>query len=128
MEIETVATEWMEAKEAERQAVERRRKAEDELKRMLKITEQDEGTVSQKTSHYSIKAVCRMNRKIDSEKLLAIAGQCGYADQLASLFRWKPEVIQSAWKEADPKMTNALSAAITVEPGRPSFSINTLGE
>ena len=93
MEIETIATEWIQAKEAERQAVERRRKAEDELKRMLKITEHDEGTVSQKTSHYSIKAVCRMNRKIDSEKLLAIAGQCGCP------YRPLPETMpRTAWR------------------------------
>jgi len=126
--IHRLATEWITAKEAERVAVEKRRAIEDQLKLHLKIQEQDEGTISHKDDVYSIKAVCRMNRKIDSEKLLAIAGQNGYADQLANLFRWKPEVIQSAWKSADPKMIHTLSAAITMEPGRPSFSITTIGE
>ena len=126
--INQLATEWLIAKEAERSATEKRRAIEDQLKLHMKIQEQDEGTISHKDNNYTIKATCRMNRRIDSEKLLAIAGQNGYSDQLANLFRWKPEVIQSAWRAADPKMIHTLSTAITIEPGRPSFTISTTGE
>lgn len=125
MTMKALAIEWAEAKEAERVAIERRRSIEDQLKQSLKISEQDEGTISHKEDNVTIKAVCRINYKVDSDMLLLVAGQNGYADKLAELFRWEPKINKAAWKQADPKMTQILSAAITAEPGRPTFSVTT---
>lgn len=122
-DIDDLAAAWEEAKNAERAAVEKRRILEDQMKLMLKIEETEEGTVKHDSKRFTIKAICRINRKIDSEKLLDIANQADLADHLHVLFRWTPELNMSAWKDADDDVKRAFSAAITANPGRPSFTI-----
>jgi hypothetical protein len=60
---------------------------------------------------------------VDSEKLQELAAEAGLTDHLSTLFRWKPEIEMKAWKATDPSITSALADAITVTPGRPSFTI-----
>jgi hypothetical protein len=52
-----------------------------------------------------------------------LAAEAGLSDHLGSLFRWKPEINATAWKQADNSITNPLLGAITSTPGRTSFSI-----
>lgn len=122
-DIDDLAAAWEEAKNAERAAVEKRRILEDQMKLMLKIEETEEGTVKHDSKRFTIKAICRINRKIDSEKLLDIANQADLVDHLHVLFRWTPELNMGAWKDADDDVKRAFSAAITANPGRPSFTI-----
>lgn len=119
----TLHLRWLEAKEAEREAAERRRLIEDELIRQMDIKESDEGVKSIEVDGYTIKATSRLTRKIDSDLLQEIAAENDLTDHLGSLFRWKPELSMKQWKAADPAITQPLSHAITTTPGRPSFSI-----
>lgn len=115
---------WLSAKEAERIAVEERRKVEDRLLSLIGIAENMEGTETAVTEEgYAIKVVGRLNRKVDSEKLQLLAIEAGLEEHLSSLFRWKPEINAVMWKAADSSITNPLLGAITTTPGRPSFSI-----
>lgn len=114
---------WIDAKEAERAAVERRRKIEDRLVKEFEIPETLEGTRSVDADGYIVKIVGRMNRKINADDLQAVAREAGLDSYLGDLFRWKPEIIAAAWKAADRSITSVLEQAITTEPGRPSFSI-----
>ena len=114
---------WINAKETERLAVEARRKIEDELAAVFQIPEDMEGTDNREVGAYKIKIVGRMNRKVNADLLQEVAAENGLSDYLSTLFRWKPEIAAAAWKSADEKITSVLSAAITTEPGRPSFSI-----
>lgn len=125
MTVNELSAAWMEAKEAERMAVERRRAVEDHLALIMELEPDLDGTVSlkDKTCAYQVKAVGRLNRKVDSEKLQELAAEAGLTDHLSSLFRWKPEIDMKAWKACDPSITSALADAITVSQGRPSFSI-----
>lgn len=123
MNIEKLSQEWLIAKASEKSAMQKRRAIEDDLAKAMKIQEDEEGTVSHTEGCIVIKAVCRMNRKIDDEKLLEIAAEHGLADHLATLFRWKPELAMAAWKAADHSITDPLLEAITTTPGRPSFTI-----
>ena len=59
--------------------------------------------------------------------MVELAAEAGLSDQLAHLFRWKPELNMSAWKAADESITTPLAGAITAKPGRPSFSITKKG-
>jgi len=52
-----------------------------------------------------------------------IAAEAGLTEHLSSLFRWKPEINMSAWKNADEKITTPLLGGITTTPGRASFTI-----
>lgn len=114
---------WIEAKEAERLAVERRREIEDVITMAHSLSDDFEGTTNFDEDGYKIKVVGRMNRKVDSDQLQEIAASNGLSDHLASLFRWKAEINQTAWKSADKSITAVLAGAITTSPGRPSYSI-----
>lgn len=125
MSVDELSSAWMEAKEAERVAVERRRAIEDHLALIMELSPDLESTVTKKDGGYVIKAVGRLNRKVDSDKLQELAAEAGLTHHLSSLFRWKPEIEMKAWKSCDPSITAVLADAITVTPGRPSFTITT---
>lgn len=113
---------WIEAKEAERNAVERRREIEDRLIAALAITE-SEGSSTINAEGYKVKVTQRFNRSIDADLLQEIAAENGITQHLGDLFRWKPDINAKAWKDADESITGPLEQAITTKPGRPSFSI-----
>ena len=122
-DITQLAQKWLEAKEQERMAIERRRIIEDQMAVELVLPVDIDSTLTFTPDKYVIKTVGRLNRKVDSEKLQQLAAEAGLTDHLSTLFRWKPEIEMKAWKATDPSITSALADAITVTPGRPSFTI-----
>jgi hypothetical protein len=122
-ELQTLTTAWINAKKAETEATEWRRKVEDVLLSLLGIPDHLEGTANAECGEYKIKIVGRMNRKVDADKLNELAREYGLADHIPALFRFKPELNLSAWKATDETITKCLVDAITTSPGRPSFSI-----
>jgi hypothetical protein len=122
-ELKTLSTAWVNAKKAETEATEWRRKVEDVLLSLLGIPENLEGTENAECGEYKIKVVGRMNRKVDADKLNDLAREYGLADHIPALFRFKPELNLTAWKATDETITKCLVDAITTSPGRPSFSI-----
>ncbi len=121
--IESLAAEWEDAKNDEKLATTRRRKAEDELFEAMKVARNLEGTVKEITTLYEIKVAGRIDHKIDSAKLQSLAEEAGLTEHLSSLFRWKPEINMSVWKAAHESITGPLLDAITTTASRPSFSI-----
>ena len=122
--IDELAKNWLEAKSAEHAAVERRREIEDKLLSLAGIAETMEGTENVETDgSYKIKITSRMNRKIDADRIQDIAAEEGSSEHLSSLFRWKPELNMTAWKNADKSITDPLLGGITTKPGRASFQI-----
>lgn len=113
---------WIEAKDVERVAVDRRREIEDRLIAALAITE-SEGSSTIKTDGYKVRVTQRFNRSIDADMLQEIAAEHGITHHLGDLFRWKPDINAKAWKDADSSITGPLEQAIITKPGRPSFSI-----
>lgn len=122
-DITQLAQKWLEAKEQERMAIERRRIIEDQMAVELVLPVDIDSTLTFTPDKYVIKTVGRLNRKVDSEKLQELAAEAGLTDHLSTLFRWKPEIDMKNWKACDPAITGALADAITVTPGRPSFTI-----
>jgi hypothetical protein len=123
--MEQGAVAWIEAKEAERQAIEARREIEDYLiAHVLTLAEDFEGSQSLVLGEIKIKVTGRMNRKVDSEMLEALLQEHGLVQAGDQLFRWKPDVIMTEWKQADEAITSVLAPAITTTPGRPSFDIS----
>ena len=119
----SIFKEWLDAKEAERQATEARRLLEDQMIKSLDLPEYGESSQTIKRDGYKIKVTYRMNRSINAEALQEIAAETGLTEHLASLFRWKPEINAKAWKDAAPEITTPLLDAITTKPGRPSFAV-----
>lgn len=114
---------WIDAKEAEKAAMDLRRALEDELVAELGIEKTLDGTQNIEAEGYKVKVVGRLDRKVNADKLQDLAAEHGLTQHLSSLFRWKPEVNASAWKSADPLITAPLQDAITTTNGRPSFTI-----
>lgn len=115
---------WRKFKADEDFAKAERRKVEDQMAAKLAIAEGFEGTVTSKFDDgVVLKVEGRLNRKVDSDKLQEIAAENGLSQHLSSLFRWKPEINATVWKNTDEAITRPLLAAITTTPGRPSFSI-----
>ena len=114
---------WLDAKAAEKAAMDDRRTIEDQLVKALSIPKNLDGTQNVQDEGYKIKIVGRLDRKVNSEKLQDLAAEYGLTEHLSSLFRWKPEINASAWKSADPRITEPLQDAITTTNGRPSFTI-----
>ena len=122
-DLNTLSEMWLAAKEAEREAVEDRRRIEDRIKSLAGVAETLDGTKTVDPDRYTIKIVGRIDRKVDSDKLQELAAEHGLTEHLSSLFRWKPEINMAVWKATDEAITKPLAAAITAKPGRPSFTI-----
>jgi len=123
-ELSTLSQQWLELKEAERQATEQRREIEDKLLSLIGIAETFQGTENITTDEgYVIKIGGRMVRKVDSEKLQELADENGLTEHLSSLFRWSAEINSALWKAASKDITTPLLDAITSKPGRASFGI-----
>jgi hypothetical protein len=121
--MEQMAAEWLEAKEAERMAIEKRRDLEDTMRKAASIRDDVEGTETLALEGFKVKVVGRIDRKVDADKVQELAAEFGLTDHLATLFRWKPEINMAIWKATDESITRPLAAAITAKPGRPSFTI-----
>lgn len=120
----SIYSDWLEAKEAERKAVEARREIEDQLIADLSVDDSKDGSKTYKPDGYKVKVTTRLNRRVDSESLIDLAASAGIGnDHLQALFRWKPELNLREWQAASPEITKHLEAAITTKPGRPSFAI-----
>jgi hypothetical protein len=121
--IVTLYQQWLDAKAAEKKAMDERRTIEDQLVKALGIPQTLDGTQNVEADGFKVKIVGRLDRKVNSEKLQDLAAEFGLTEHLSSLFRWKPEINASAWKSADQRITEPLLEAITTTNGRPSFTI-----
>jgi hypothetical protein len=126
--MEQMAAEWLEAKEAERVAVEKRRDLEDAMRKVASIRDDTEGTETLALEGFRVKVVGRIDRKVDADKVQELAAEAGLTDHLSTLFRWKPEINMAIWKASDERITRPLAGAITAKPGRPSFTIDIIKE
>ena len=125
MPLQKLSVEWLEAKEAERDATERRRLIEDEMVRLIGVEQTDEHTRKVEADPFTIKIACRINRKVDGDMAQEIAAEHDMQDHLGMLFRWKPELSMTAWNGVGDNVKQVFARAITATPGRPSFTITS---
>ena len=125
MPLQKLSVEWLEAKEAERDATERRRLIEDEMVRLIGVEQTDEHTRKVEADPFTIKIACRINRKVDGDMAQEIAAEHDMQDHLGLLFRWKPELSMTAWNGVGDNVKQVFARAITATPGRPSFTITS---
>jgi hypothetical protein len=124
-DLKTLSSDWMRFKVAEEEATTERRKIEDQMVKLLAMSENFEGTETAEPEGFVVKISGRIDRKVDGDKVQELAAEFGLTEHLAKLFRWKPEINLTIWKATDETITKPLAAAITAKPGRPSFKIIT---
>lgn len=122
-ELEILAQQWLDEKQTERDAADRRRAIEDRLTELIGKDAADESTTTTKSGEYVVKVNGSISRKVDGDKLQELAHEHGLFDHLHVLFRWKPELNKAKWEAADASITAPLASAITAKAGRPSFKI-----
>lgn len=125
--LQELSAEWIAAKDAERDAVEKRRLIEDEISLIMNVQEADEGTRQIEAKDFVIKVTSRLTRKVDSHIAQEIAAEHDMDDYLPSLFRWKAEVNMAVWKSVGDNVRSVFSKSVTVSPSRPSFAITKKG-
>jgi hypothetical protein len=121
--IEQLAEEWEQIKAAEDQIKMRRREIEDEITELLNLPKDLDQQKTHDVGFYKLKVTGRIDRKVDADKLQALAEEAGLTEHLGSLFRWKPEINAQAWKAAHSDITTPLLDAITTKAARPSYAI-----
>jgi hypothetical protein len=121
--LQKLAEEWLEAKNAEAEAIEKRRSIEDEVVRLLEISSMDDHAREFEADPFTFKITYRINRKVNGDLAQEIAAEHDMQDYLPMLFRWKPELSMAAWKGVGDNVKSVFAPAITSTPGRPSFAI-----
>lgn len=87
MRLELLAEAWMQAKEDERAATERRREIEDQIRALANIADDSEGVQNVDAGAWKVKVTCRLDRKVDSDKVQELAAENGLSDHLSTLCR-----------------------------------------
>lgn len=119
---------WIDAKEAERAAVARRREIEDLLTAEWAVPENFEAARSWTDGEYKITLTGRMSRKVDAKAVEEIAAEHGLTSQLDQLFRWSADINKKAWASAARELTEVFAPAITTKPSRLSYKIEKIEE
>lgn len=114
---------WLKAKHREKSAAQERREIEDWLLAQAGFTKPFEGPKHITIPGYKLKVEGRINRKVDAAKAEELAHENDLACYLDRLFTWKAEISIKGWRATGKEITNVFAPAITVLPGRPSFSI-----
>ena len=118
----SIYSDWIDAKAAEKNAVELRPSIEDKLFNNFS-KHNFEGTIIINDDGYNMKIVERLTNKVDGDRLQELATEAGLTEHLGSLFRWTPTINMAVWKAADSSITEALLGAVTTKANRPSFNI-----
>lgn len=120
--IEQLSQEWLEAKHAEVQALEKRREIEEEILSMIQT--RDEGTTSETMGSLKLSVTFKMDRKVDANGVQEVWNMLPPLVQEA--FIWKPDLVlrhARAIESANPEAYKILAQFITVKPARPSVKV-----
>lgn len=125
-ELDQLAFDLSAAKAEEAKAREARIAVEEKI---LAITEKkEEGTVTTKGDYYKVSVVYGIDRKVDGELALSLAGELD-VEQYRRIFKWKPEVSVTELKhlrDNKPDVFTQVSRAITSKPSKPSVKVEEI--
>ena len=127
-EINELVRKLYEAKQAELAAKEIRVALEAELERAVGVPTDWEGCMTKSAGAYRVKLDRRMNVKIDGERLRDIAQTHNLTGIMETCFRWKPELNKREWKQAGNEIRQIFAPAISVSPGKASFTVTPISE
>lgn len=125
-ELQQAINAYLEAKQAENVAKERRYAAEKEISRLVGY--KDEGQLSESTGSHKVTVRYRVNRRIDMDKFDEIRGQLPPAIA-KNLIRSKPKLDMKGYRwlrENRPELFALVSTAITSKPGKPGVRVEEL--
>lgn len=121
--LENLLPVWLNAKEAERKAIEHRR----ELDRMIQdlMPKKDEGSISQNFGDYKVSVTYKLDRKIDTDRLRDEWGQL--PPEVWDAVKWSASLSMSEYRNR-PAAELALSPYITTKPASPSVTVELVAK
>lgn len=124
MDITELTTRLYTLKVEEARIKAERMQTEEALAYALGMPQEWEGTKTNTVGAYKVTLKRAMNYRIDAARLEQLAGNSeAMADAVKKAFKYKPEIDKKGWKALPDEMRAALSPAITMTPGKPSFTI-----
>ena len=121
--LQELFAEWACMKAIEENAIENRRRIEDELSVALGIATTPTKSNTFREGQYVVNVKRNITEKIDQPLLQRVAEHHGIESYLGELFNWKPTKKAAEWKQAPKDITNILALALTESEGRPSYTI-----
>ena len=129
MDITELTNRLYALKAEEARIKEERMQAEAALAYALGMPAEWEGSKTNTIGAYKVTLKRAMNYRIDAARLEQIAQSSeAMAEAVKKAFRYKPEVDRKGWKALPEDLRGALSPAITMTPGKPSFTIVNTNE
>ena len=124
MDITELTSRLYALKTEEARIKDERMQAEEDLAYALGMPQEWEGSKTNTIGAYKVTLKRPMNYRIDAARLEQLAGSSeAIADAVKAAFRYKPEIDKKGWKALPDDLRGALSPAITMTPGKPSFTI-----
>lgn len=122
---EEIAALWLHVKDIESNTINVRRALEDSLHLIFPATEL-EGTEDHELEGYAVKIVHKVTRTVDPEKLTELSEEYEIDDEIARLFRFKPELNLAVFRAEDEEMQDLFNKVITTKQARPSVTITAV--
>lgn len=122
--LESLAFDWLAAKQAEALAVERRRKIGNEITELLRDPNKAEGSISREAGPFKVTVGFGIDRKVDSDGLFERWHELSVACRAA--FRWKAEVAAKKFKALSEDDNAIVTAFFESKPSTPSVEIKPL--
>lgn len=111
-------------KAAEDQAIETRRRLDDEIATRMRTPEKPEGTVSQKINGYKVSVTYGITRSVNKDDLNRLQGDWMNLHAVAKqAFRWKAEVSVAELHKLEGEYLKLAQAYITSKPSSPQVKV-----
>lgn len=110
---------WMQAKEAERKAIEYRRELDQLIQSLL--PKKDDGSVTQAEGPYKVSVTYKLDRKLDTPALQAAWHTIPERTRCA--IKWKSELSTIAYRSLSDDDKALLAGYITTKPASPTVSV-----
>ena len=120
--LDILATEWLEAKEAEKLANERRKEIEADIISLVGVAE--EGTTNGETEHYKIKTVGKLTRSLNDSQLQADWDTL--PDEIKKCVKWKTSLDTKNLRSLESMRDDlipVMSRYLTTKPAKPSVVV-----
>lgn len=120
--LDILATEWLEAKEAEKLANERRKEIEADIISLVGVAE--EGTTNGETEHYKIETVGKLTRSLNDSQLQADWDTL--PDEIKKCVKWKTSLDTKNLRSLESMRDDlipVMSRYLTTKPAKPSVVV-----
>lgn len=121
-EVDLLAQQWREAKDAETYAKERRLQIEAQITELVGVAE--EGTTNAHGEYFCVKTVGKLNRSLDEDSLQR--DWLKLPDEVKKCIRWKPALDTRALRSLESMrddLVPVMAQYMTTKPAKPAIKI-----